>query len=409
MESLWNPPSPDAAEMIRSVCERILVGADEMTDDIFEASVVAFSDGGMLADASILEEIREFNRSDLVQWLTANIQQPGARVKPYVGPRISAYIEDLSTRGLAPDYVAGWRAALSVAWRKWVTSCVEFGAAPATLIEVLDCSAHSLTQYALDSVTLVREATLAVAKDHAAREWLEMLQMIASGAPITPYLAEERLGYRMNREHLGLVLWTNESEPGDALELAAAAVRRKFHSNSFLVARASNASRWIWISGTQTPKLELVESVFANTAQVQASVGRPGQGLEGFRSSHQEALAAQGMLVRLGSDRRFTDYASVELVDSLTKDRASAQRFVTSTLGQLAGADTEWRQALLTYIQCGFTATRAAERLYLHRNTVERRVSRANEISATKVEDNPAHLAAALLVLDLIPEFGFTK
>ncbi|MFD7124263.1 MULTISPECIES: helix-turn-helix domain-containing protein [Streptomyces] len=49
---------------------------------------------------------------------------------------------------------------------------------------------------------------------------------------------------------------------------------------------------------------------------------------------------------------------------------------------------------------------RAAANLYAHRNTVEQRVSRANELSAVKVEDNPTHVATALLLLDLAPEIG---
>ncbi|WP_225636545.1 helix-turn-helix domain-containing protein [Streptomyces solaniscabiei] len=52
--------------------------------------------------------------------------------------------------------------------------------------------------------------------------------------------------------------------------------------------------------------------------------------------------------------------------------------------------------------------TRAAANLYAHRNTVERRVSRANELSTVKVEDNPAHVAAALLLLDLASDIVAT-
>ncbi|WAX77117.1 helix-turn-helix domain-containing protein [Streptomyces sp. KMM 9044] len=72
-------------------------------------------------------------------------------------------------------------------------------------------------------------------------------------------------------------------------------------------------------------------------------------------------------------------------------------------------ADTALRQALLTYVQCGFNTTRAAANLYAHRNTVERRVSRANELSAVKVEGNPPHVAAALLVLDIAPDIVAPK
>lgn len=406
MEELWPSPSPAAGEMIRTVCERLLAETDAMVDEIFAASAAAFSDPGMLADASLQEESREFNRSDLVQWLTSNIQQPAARVEPYVGPRIAAYLEDLSMRGLAPDYTAGWRAALRVGWRTWVRECLAYPAEPETLVEVLDLTGHSLVQYALDSVAMFREASPTTAIDHADEEATAMIQLITSGAPVNAQLAEERLSYRMERDHLAIVVWSDQPERREALERTNAALRAAFHGRPLLTVRASITSRWVWISGFRPFDLALAEETVEQIAGVNAAVGRPGHGLAGFRSSHQQALAAQSMLLRLGSDRRFTAYADVELADALTKDRESAQRFVQSTLGPLAEAHTELREALLTYIQCGFTTTRAAARLYLHRNTVERRVARANSLSTTKVEDNPAHLAAALLVLDLVPEFG---
>ncbi|MFG3344347.1 helix-turn-helix domain-containing protein [Streptomyces sp. NPDC048018] len=81
---------------------------------------------------------------------------------------------------------------------------------------------------------------------------------------------------------------------------------------------------------------------------------------------------------------------------------------MVNTLGPLAEADAALRQALLTYVQCGFSTPRAAAGLYEHRNTVERRVSRANELSAVKVEDNPTHVAAALPVLDIAPHIVST-
>ena len=403
MEELWSPPSPAAADMIRSLCERLLTNADTFADAIAEPAVMALSAPALLADASLLAEDRELNRSDLVQWLTSNIQHPGIRVEPYIGPRTAAYIGDLVSRGIAPDYAAGWRAALAVGWRGWLTECVSHCSDPDVLVEVLDKSAHSLVQYALDSVSVLREASLAAAMGNAGAEAVATIQLIAAGAPMTQDLVEERLSYRMGRQHVALVLWTDDPHRGSSLDKAVAALRSAAPGRALLVARASAASRWIWLSGPESPDLHHVENILAKEAPVRTTVGRPGNGLEGFRSSHQDALAAQAMLTRLGSDRQFTVYADVELVDSLTKDRPSAQRFVTRTLGPLAEADVTLQQALLTYVQCGFNTTRAASRLYLHRNTVERRVSRTNELSVVKVEDNPAHVAAALLALDLVP------
>ncbi|WP_031068160.1 PucR family transcriptional regulator [Streptomyces sp. NRRL WC-3742] len=403
MDELWPPPSPEVADAIRSLCQRLMSKTDAMIDALTPPTLVAQNDPALLADASLAEEDRELNRSDLVQWLTANVQQPGRRVEPYVGPRATAYINVLVSRGIAPDFVGAWRVALGMGWRRWLEECAAEFTDRDLLVDVLDVSAKSLVQYALDSVLALREASLAAAMGNADAEAIALIQLIAGGAPMAQDLAEGRLHYRMGRCHTGLVLWIDDPRHVDALDLAVAAVSTPASDRSTLVARASTTSRWIWLSGANIPDPYQVEQAMATAPGVRGAVGRPGHGLEGFRSSHQDALAAQALVNRLTSDRQFTAYADVELIDALTKDRAGARRFVINTLGPLAEADPALRQALLTYVQCGFNTTRAAAALYVHRNTVERRVSRANELSAVKVEDNPAHLAAALLVLDIAP------
>jgi len=404
MEELWPPPSCEVADAIRSLCQRLLTETDAVVDALAGPALVAQNDPALLADASLVEEDRALNRSDLVQWLTANVQHPGRRVEPYVGPRTTAYINDLVSRGIAPDFADAWRVALGIGWRRWLEECVAHCADPGLLVGVLDVSAKSMAQYALDSVATLREAGLAAAMGNAGADAIALIQLIASGAPMAEDLAEGRLRYRLARWHVGLVLWVDDPEQADALDEAIPAVRAAAAGRSALVARASVTSRWIWLSGPGIPDLHHVEKVLAMADEVRAAVGRPGHGIEGFRSSHQDALAAQALVTRLGADRRLIAYADVELIDALTKDRASARRFVVNTLGPLAEADPALRQALLTYVQCGFNTTRAAANLYAHRNTVERRVSRANELSAVKVEDNPTHVAAALLVLDIAPD-----
>lgn len=265
-------------------------------------------------------------------------------------------------------------------------------------------SAKSMVQYALDSVSALREASRAVASGNADADAVALIQLIISGTPIAEDVAEARLSYRMSRWHVGLVLWTNDPQRTGALDDVITAVRSTAADRSALVARSSATSRWMWLSAADNPDLHHVERAIAKADEVRAAIGRPGHALEGFRSSHQDALAAQALAVRLGSDRRYTAYADVELIDTLTKDRSTARRFVTKTLGSLAEADEELRETLLTYVQCGFNTTRAAAGLYAHRNTVERRVTRANNLSRVKVEDNPTHVAAALLVIKFAPD-----
>ncbi|MFD2118743.1 hypothetical protein ACFSNO_03200 [Streptomyces cirratus] len=127
-------------------------------------------------------------------------------------------------------------------------------------------------------------------------------------------LAEGRMRYRMGCWHVGLVLWINDPQQVEAPDEAIPAVRSAAGSRSALVARACARSRWIWLSGASVPDLHGVEKALATTDEVRAAVGRPGRGLEGFRSSHQDALAAQALVIRLGSNRRLTVYADVEEV-----------------------------------------------------------------------------------------------
>lgn len=403
MEELWAPPTPEVGEAIRSVCQRLLKDADALTDALVGPVFAAQYEPALLVDASLVAEDRNLNHSDVVQWLTSNIQHPGRRVEPYVGPRTAAYVRDLVSRGIAPDFAGGWRAALGIAWRRWLEECMTHCPDRDLLADVLDVTAKSLVQYALDSVAALREASLAAAMGNADADAIALIQLIAKGAPMTEDFAEDRLSYRMARSHVALVVWTDDPRNADALDEVVSAVRSIDPGRSTLVARATATSRWVWLSGDTAVDLHQVEPIVAKTDSIRAAVGRPGRGLEGFRSSHQDALAAQALVVRLGSDRRFTAYADVELIDAITKDRGNAQRFVLRTLGPLAAADETLREALLTYVQCGFNTTRAAANLYAHRNTVERRVSRANELSAVKVEDNPTHVAAALLVLEIAP------
>ncbi|MGN6723004.1 MAG: PucR family transcriptional regulator [Marmoricola sp.] len=406
MEELWPAPGPKAAEVIRSVCRQLLTETEGLTDAVTGPSLTGQNDPALLSDASLFTEERQVNRDELVHWLTANIQHPGLRVETSFNTRVTDYIRDLASRGIAPDFAGGWRAAVPITWRRWLQECLRQCSDPEVLEEVLDVIAQSMVQYPLDWMATAREIALTDAMGTADSAAIAMIQMIASGATVPQDFAEARLNYRLARWHRAFVLWTDDPGHAARLDEAVAAVRATPSASRALVARATTTSRWIWLSGPESPDPHPVEKVLAKATEVQVAVGRPGFGLEGFRASHQDALAAQAMVVRLGSDRRITEYADVELIDTLTKDRASAQRFVTNTLGPLAEADEALRQTLLTYVQSGFNTTRAAATLYAHRNTVERRVTRANELSTVKVEDNPTHVAAALLVLELAPDIA---
>lgn len=94
-------------------------------------------------------------------------------------------------------------------------------------------------------------------------------------------------------------------------------------------------------------------------------------------------------------------YEDVALVSVLTADMTQADKFVSDTLGDFADADAVLRETVLTYVQERFNASAAAERLYTHRNTVERRLSRAGQLLPAPLADNATSIVAALMLVQL--------
>jgi DNA-binding PucR family transcriptional regulator len=124
-----------------------------------------------------------------------------------------------------------------------------------------------------------------------------------------------------------------------------------------------------------------------------------GHDLDGFRRSHLDAAAVQRMLTRVGSREQVAHYQDVHLVVLLTSDPAQADEFVNDTLGELRSAEPEILNTLRTYIAEQFNTSRTAERLYTHRNTVIRRLARAEELLPRPFADNVTPIAAALDLL----------
>lgn len=104
-------------------------------------------------------------------------------------------------------------------------------------------------------------------------------------------------------------------------------------------------------------------------------------------------------MVRLGSTQRVARFTDIELVALISTEPEQADRFITHTLGDFASADAELRQTVLTFIHQQCNASRAAEHMFLHRNTLLRRIARANELLPTPVADNGVHVAVALEAL----------
>ena len=264
--------------------------------------------------------------------------------------------------------------------------------------ELVDVSARSLFTFVDETLAGVAEQ-MRIERDELTRgthaERLETVALILDGAPISRQRAEARLGYNLEQTHTAAVVWSDDPESsriGARDRSVGANCRRTSPTQRYREA----ATRWVWIPGKAAPDLRRLEEVTDRCRGFVSLSGRPRRGIEGFRRSHFDAITTQRMLTRLNSTQRIASFETVQLVSLVTQDPDRADQFIKQTLGELESASPELRAAVLTFINEQCNASRAAARLYTHRNTLLRRLSRAEQLLPRPLDENSVHVAVAL-------------
>lgn len=404
MEELWPVPSERVRELMRIVAERMLRSSDAIVEQMFDATQRETRYRAVVEDPVLAEGDRRMNRAYLIHWLTASIQNPGRRVPPCQDPETMRYARDLVRRGMDTDDLGSWRAGQRAAWRGWVEACFAATADHDELRELLEVSGYSITTFADDSMSAlaayVEEERVGLARGaHAERQ--TTVQLLLEGAPISRPRAESRLGYALTGSHVGVIVWVDSADSAHMLEAAAERVMRACGAGRRLTLVASAASLWLWVPARTVPPVPVLDDALADLPGCRVALGRPGIDIDGFRRTHLDAAGAQRVLVRLGSGRRVARYEDVQLVAVMAADMAQAEQFVVDTLGDLATADAVLRLTVLTYVQERFNGSSTAELLFTHRNTIERRLNRANQLLPRPLADNATSVVAALMFLQL--------
>jgi DNA-binding PucR family transcriptional regulator len=159
---------------------------------------------------------------------------------------------------------------------------------------------------------------------------------------------------------------------------------------------ASATTLWLWVPSARVPDTATLSGQIAAHPEVNIAVGRTGHDLAGFRRSHLDAAKTQQMMARLRTPQRVVQFDDIALVALLTHDQAGADEFIVDTLGEFLTADAETQHTVVAYIGEQCNTSRTAERLYTHRNTVIRRLARADELLPRPLADNLVGVAAAL-------------
>jgi DNA-binding PucR family transcriptional regulator len=399
----WQPPPARVRELIRRGAEIALNAPPRWYEEIDAATLAGEGMAVVASDPVLLAALRRTNRANLRHWAAANVAHPGEPVAPNLGEETLGIARDLVRRGATVSALDSYRVGQNAAWIRWMSIVFELTSDPAELRQLLDVSARSIAAFVDATITGIA-AQMEAERDELTRgshaERREVVTLILEGAPISPKNAAHRLRYNLEQRHRAAIVWSEETGSDlAALEQAAVALSRAVGVPQSLTVIASAATLWVWVPGDREPNLDQVRATLHGSPGVRVAVGSVGDGVDGFRRSHLDALTTQRMLSRLRSHQRIASIGMVRLVSLITQDAEGAEQFVRQTLGALESAAPQLRLALLTFLKEGCNASRAAARLHTHRNTLLRRLDRAAALLPQPLDRNRVDVAAALEVL----------
>ena len=225
---------------------------------------------------------------------------------------------------------------------------------------------------------------------------------LLSGQLVDVSATEATLGYRLRQHHLGVVCWTGaETARVDnitRLERAIGHIAAQTAAGAepvFLPRDESSA--WAWLPLGIRDRFD--PAACDADAGIHVAFGDVVKGIAGFRLTHQQALAAQAVALAGGSPPRVVSYGEVAPVAMMLGTKDLLRAWVVGTLGGLATDDehhARLRETLLVFLDTGGSYKATAERLVLHKNSVQYRIHKAEESLGRPVGDSRHDVELAL-------------
>jgi hypothetical protein len=314
-------------------------------------------------------------------------------------PEIDAEGARLAARSDIPLDEAVWlyRAGHKAQWDAWYRLITEREAEPAARRALHEAGSAFFFAYAdRMSAWYTREYT--AERDRRLlgeeRRRADLVRAVLEGESV----GGEALGYSFAGEHVCVLSWGGSERPVASLRNAARVVDRRL-----LVAQPAEGTWWSWLGGDRRWGIEDLDGLASELQEsaedaARYALGAPQTGLDGFRRTHEQAVAVRRLMQRGGGDSmgRF-DQIELELLCS--HDPRGAAEFIDNQLGELlaeAPRARKLRATLASYLACDGNAASAAARLGVHGQTVANRLRAVEELTGRPLTGRHADLAVAL-------------
>jgi hypothetical protein len=229
---------------------------------------------------------------------------------------------------------------------------------------------------------------------------------LLSGQRINVSTTEATLGYRLRQYHVGLVCWA------DAATAAVDNITRLDRAVSHVAAQVAcsgdpvflprdESSAWAWLPlGIRDTFDAAGASAVDADGDIHFAFGDAARGTAGFRLTHRQSVAAQAVALAAGSPApRAVAFREVAPVAMMLGSPDLLRAWVLATLAGLAADDehhARLRDTLLVFLQTGGSYKATAERMVLHKNTVQYRIRKAEESLGRPVGGNQHDVELAL-------------
>lgn len=373
---------------------------------IVELGIADLLDG---PDADVLapwEELRPFVRAhllDVLRGLTSGDGPESVRLAVFDPAFADVFARDVPLKRVL-DTVATFH-------NRCLTALVEHAVRGGSDGEVIAAIVRGVTHVTNQWTQSHAERYLAESRrriDSTHARTRAMVEALLAGDTVEPSAARA-LGVTLDGWHVGCVAAALPGRAMDARSVddVAAAFVAATRTTSALRYETSTGQVWLWSSGARVPRCPAPDELAA-VAPLVVGIGRPHEGPAGLRRTHVEAADAVRVARTSGASRvsRTVAIDDVGLVAMLTADAERARWFVDRELAGLAGDDEQsgdLRDTLRAFYAARMRVAPAAERLFLHRNTLINRLDRVEALLGHSVAERTAEVQAALLLHAVLP------
>jgi len=402
--------SQSAADSVSEVSEALVPRTREISGDIYELIV---RDIAQLRDDKRVLTLLEASVGENVATMLHILQHGIDLEKVHAPAAAEEYARRLAQRGVA---VAALLRAYRIGSARFQDWCLQELGRRTTNASIISAAALRIAAITASYIDKVSEEVLS-AYESEKENWLRnqsaaraaRVRALLRNEPVDVDSSEAILGYRLRQRHLGVVTWLAGAAAGGN------SIGRLEHATAEMAAGArcdgrpmfipqDEFSAWAWLPlgvrrdiAVPAPGIKSVPG----SEPIRFAVGEPAPGVAGFRRTHQQALNAQAVALAAGpSGPLVTSFGEVAPLALMSGSIELLQAWVIETLGAL-GADDEnnarLRDTLRVFLQENGSYKTTAERLMLHKNTVQYRVRKAEEGLGRSVSQNRLHIELALL------------